>query len=282
MKITYDIPNKFKQVLLGDSYKKNTKYSVTQILKEPRAVILENRHLHKVKPEVEDKLWSFFGSAWHDIMEKSEDDSSLIEERLKYRNVSGKFDHYDSVPKTAYDFKFTSVWNLVYGTPDEWQKQLSIYAWLLIYYGFEVESIANIVVMRDWKKSEYERGKYSVPKPYAIIQHDILSEIDGMPIKEYLDSRIELLDGYESITDDELPLCSEEFRWAKPDTFAVYKNNNKKAKRVVNSEQEAEDYIEWLNDEKNSYRVEKREGDKYKRCEYCPIRDYCNQYKNKL
>lgn len=282
MKITYDIPNKFKKVLLGDTYKKNTKYSVTQILKEPRPVILENRHIHKIKPEVEDKLWSFFGSAWHDVMEKAEDDTSLIEERLKYGNISGKFDHYDSTLKAIYDFKFTSVWTVVYGTHDEWQKQLSIYAWLLKYYGFDVEAIANTVIMRDWKKSEYERGRYKIPKPYATIQHDILTEIDGMPIGEYLDYRARLFDGYEDTPDDELPLCSEEFRWAKPDTFAIYKNKNKNAKRVVDSEEEAKEYIEWLDDDKNSYRIEKREGDKYKRCEYCPIKDYCNQYQNKL
>jgi hypothetical protein len=282
MKIIYDIPDKFKQVLLGDTYRKNTKYSVTQILKEPRAVILENRHGHKVKPEVEDRLWAFFGTAWHDVMEKAEDDVSLIEERLKYGKVSGKFDHYDSRLKTIYDFKFTSVWNVVYGVSDDWQKQLSIYAWLLNECGFEVENIENTIIMRDWKHTEYERGKYKVPKPYATIRHDILTEIDGLSIKEYLDHRVALMDSYEETPDDELPLCSEEFRWADKDTFAVYKGQNKKAKRVVESEKEAEDYIKWLNDEKNTYRIEKREGNKYKRCEYCTIKDFCNQYKNML
>lgn len=209
MLISYDIPQKFKKVLLGDTYKKNTKYSVTQLLKEPRPVILENRYIHKVKFEVEDRLWSFFGSAWHDIMEKAEDNYSLIEERLAYGKVSGKFDHYDNKTKTIYDFKFTSVWNLVFGVPDEWQKQNSIYAWLLQQYGFEVKNIANIVILRDWKKSEHDRGKYNIPKPYATINYDILHEIDGLPIKEYLDNKVSMLDSLENLPDNELPFCSE-------------------------------------------------------------------------
>jgi hypothetical protein len=157
----------------------------------------------------------------------------------------------------------------------DYQVQLSIYAWMLEQTGFEVEKIANILIFRDWKKSDVEK----VPKPYATIYHEKLTEIDGKPIQLWIDERIELFDKNMDVPDELLPYCSEEFRWAQPDTWAVKKNSNKTAVRVFNTKEEAQEYIKNISDVKNKYWIEQRIGDKYKRCEYCSIHDFCNQYK---
>ncbi|MDK2790638.1 MAG: hypothetical protein PWP15_1145 [Methanothermococcus sp.] len=281
MKILNKVPKKFEKVLKNDNYKKNTKYSVTQLLKEPRAVVLESRYSDKVEYEIEDRLWSFFGTAFHNAMETEDflkDNSSIIEERLKYSKVSGKFDHYDTETKTLYDFKFTSFWKLVYATEEsmkDYQIQLSIYSWLLKQAGFEVENIANVLIFRDWKKTNADK----VPKPYATVYHDVLTEIDGLSINKWIDNKIELFDKYMKVEDNQLPYCSEEFRWAEQDKFAVMKNKNKTATRVLETQEEAERYIKKIKDTKNKYWIQERKGNKFKRCEYCSIAQYCNQYK---
>lgn len=56
------------------------------------------------------------------------------------------------------------------------------------------------------------------------------------------------------------------------------KNKNKKAIKFHSSEEEAEKHKENMDDGKNNYWIELREGNKYKRCEYCPIKNFCNQY----
>ena len=282
MKITYEMPDKFKKILIGNTYKKNTRYSVTQLLKSPRSIILEQRYGHLIDYDIEDRLWSFFGTAFHEVMESAEDDNSIIEERLRYKNTSGKFDHFDVAEKALYDFKFTSYWSVVYDKDfSDNQKQLSIYAHMLRDVGFEVETIHNILIFRDWKKSEYKHGKHNVPHPYALLTFDVLDNIDGLPIWDWVDKITDGFDNHIDTPDDELPLCSEEFRWASNDTFAVIKNKNKRATKVFDNEEEANKMAERLSG-KDSYCVQKRSGDKYKRCEYCSISEYCNQYRNML
>ena len=282
MKMKFTVPEKFEKVLKNDYYKKNTEYSVTQLLKPLQSSILQMRYGDEKEYEIEDRLWSFFGTAFHDSMEKAEDDESIIEERLKYKKVSGKFDHFDVKEKILYDFKFTSVWKAVYATEEstkDYQIQLSIYAWLLQNIGFEVEKIANILIFRDWKKAEFERGKYNVPKPYATIYYDVLKEIEGVPIKEWIDSKIEQLDKLKEVKDEDLPECTLEERWAKPSKFALMKNKNKTATKLFDKKEDAEEYLISLEmtDTKNKYRIEERKGNEWVRCDYC-LKEFCKQY----
>ena len=283
MNIEYVVPQKFEKVLKNDNYKRNTKYSVTELNKSIRAVILSKRYSDKVEFDVEDRLWSFFGSAFHTAMEDAETKNDLAEIRLKYKELSGKFDHYDGETQTLYDFKFTSVWSMVFmdeQNAKEKQTQLSVYAWLLENAGFKVKSIKNIFIFRDWKKSEYNFGKYNVSKPYATVEYEILKEIDGLPIQEWIDKKIEEFEKYDNLEDEKLPECSEEYRWAKPTKYAVMKNTNKTATRIFENKEEAEKFIEENTTAKNVFKIEERAGNKFVRCEYCDIHEFCSQYKH--
>ena len=278
MKVNYGVPQKFADVLKNDTYygKNSDTFSVTDMLKEARPVVLKKRHGEKLEYEIEDRLWSFFGTAFHTAMEKSETDTDLAEELLKVGKLRGKFDHYDSIEKSITDFKFTSVWSMVYNDGfQDYHKQLSFYAAMLKEQGFEVENCRVVMIFRDWKKTEYERGKYNVPKPYVTIDFGRpLTELDGKPILEYAENRITY---FESLMDSEtLPDCSAQYRWAKPDTFAVMKGKNVRAVRVFDTEKQAIELTETNPD----YRVEVRPGNKFVRCEYCDVSDFCSQYKD--
>jgi len=79
----------------------------------------------------------------------------------------------------------------------------------------------------------------------------------------------------------ELVLCTDQERWKKEDTFRIIKKGRKSAVRVLNSQDEADKYLEGQDDKNLSIEVAKG---KYVRCEsYCNVAEFCNQYqKEKL
>ena len=97
---------------------------------------------------------------------------------------------------------------------------------------------------------------------------------------QYIAGRVKLHQDaeYERLTGGSLPLCSDLERWARPSTWAVKKTANKRAMRVFDSEQEAEEYFKEKNlDKKHS--IEERIG-KNMRCEadYCGVARWCDQF----
>ena len=86
--------------------------------------------------------------------------------------------------------------------------------------------------------------------------------------------------------EDKLTPCSDKERWAKEDKWAVIKKGNKKAFRVFNNKQDAENLVYDLSDKlaldvhKRNHDIEFRKGE-YTRCKsnYCGVADFCQQYK---
>lgn len=287
----YNLPDVLVRALEKDYYSKNTKYSVTQILKSVQQVILEKRYYSQIKQDITERLWSFLGSAIHDFLEKGENEHSLIEERLVYKDIlSGKFDYFDTEKKILYDYKITSVWKIIYNNDNfkDFRIQLSIYAYLLRKIGFEVNKIANVFILRDWKESEYKQGKYELDKSILCLEYDILEEIDGLGIEQFLDNKIEELEKNQDVLDEDLPECSLEYRWATEGVYKIYWNESK-AKIPIsvknfseNNKESALKYLDWINEEnkdKKTYRLEFFKGNQFKRCEYCSVKDFCQQHK---
>ena len=85
--------------------------------------------------------------------------------------------------------------------------------------------------------------------------------------------------------EDKFVLCSDKERWAKEDKWAVIKKGNKKAFRVFDNQQDAEDLVYDLSDKidvdvhKRNHDIEFRKGE-YTRCKsnYCAVADFCSQY----
>ena len=80
---------------------------------------------------------------------------------------------------------------------------------------------------------------------------------------------------------DELPLCSDEERWKKEDTYRVMKKGRKTAVRVLPSLDDAEKYIK--DGELTSVSIEHSKGE-CMRCtgNYCNVAEFCNQYQEEV
>ena len=75
------------------------------------------------------------------------------------------------------------------------------------------------------------------------------------------------------MADDDIPICSEEERWASPTLYAVMKQGRKSAVKICSTAEEAQALIDT--DVEHLY-LEVRPGVS-RRCEdYCPVAQFCN------
>ena len=80
--------------------------------------------------------------------------------------------------------------------------------------------------------------------------------------------------------DDEIHECSPSERWASPDKWAVMKEGRKTAVKVCDTEEEALNFIEELEKDKDKHFVEERKGQDKKCSDYCACCEFCSYYKS--
>lgn len=278
---TKNLPAFLHRALSKDEYQRRKEYSVTEILKSDRAIILERRHYDEIEVDVSDSMWRMLGTSVAKMLEKGEGANDLQEERLfeKTLELTGAIDYYDSAEKTLYDVKVTSIWKFKKKEYDDYIRQLEIYAWLLNKtLGFDVYKIANILILRDATARE-------IDCPIQVVEHEMTGYIEQIPVSVWCAYRISHLHNIENMPDDELPFCSSVYRWAKPSWWGVYWNESKseqpRAVAICNTEAEAKKEAEIMAAKGKTYRIEYHEGEQFKRCEYCNAKPFCNQFKEK-
>ncbi len=277
------LPEPVYQALTHSDYSRgNSNRSVTQLIDSPRVRILKAEHDALIEEDASDMVWSVLGTAVHNMFEQHQPDGHIVEERLfaEIDNwiISGAIDLQRSEEDgtvTILDYKCTSVWSVIYGKK-EWDKQLNFYAWLVEQnQDVEVSALSIVAVLRDWQRNR--SGEKNYPQaPIVIVDIPLWSQQDR---DSYVRDRVRLHDEAEffRLTGEPLPLCSDDERWKKPDTFAVKKDGNKRALRVLDSMQQAEEYM----GDKEGLAIEVREG-RYTRCEdnWCRVAEWCDQWRS--
>ena len=278
-------------------------YSVTQLIRPPRIVQLEQRHMKyfDALPFTEDmlvkQLKSFKGTAIHSWFERmlwkyinSNPNSGYMQEkriwdRICDRKISGKFDCYRN--GALYDWKTTSVWKRIFGQFDDYEQQLNLYAYLLGTCGTVVTTLFIIAWYMDWDK--FKRFQKDYP-PNEIEQIHISNLWTPENQKGYLFELIEGQKRNETLADDQLDLCKPEDMWEKDTQYAVSYPGANRAVRVKNTMAEAQKHIEDARAsskkisadkkaEMATWYVETRGGDRTRCTEYCKACPFCNQYK---
>ena len=254
-------------------------YSASQMTKSGRMVMLEKRHKDEIVEDVLDRIWALFGTAVHSVLEGGEESQALVETYFDTTlpsgvRVSGITDHYKN--KRISDYKITSVWSYVFlaDKMDDFESQLNICKWLFEKNDFEVNELNIVMIFRDWSKNQVKDGypdKQIMEIPVKAWTHETT--------QQYIENRVDYYESLREIPDNDLPFCTLKERWAKPPRYAVMKQGAKRAKRVLDTPEQAQDYIvrEMLD---GKHYIEERKGEEYKRCEYCSVSEFCNQYKN--
>ena len=300
MKITnnFGMPQPFVDFAINDKYSKGkADISVTTLIDSPKIRLMKEKHDHEIEVDAVDMVWALFGTAVHSVLENSKQSNDSITEERLYSTISGwvlsgAVDRQEIKDNniTIVDYKVTSVWSVIYGKP-EWENQLNCYAYLVNdKNAFNENKVTNIkicAILRDWSRRDAERKEDYPKAPIVFVDIPLW---DHEKASKYIIERMALHQEAQILSDvhGDVGLCSDNDMWKKNDTWAVKKKGQKRALRVLDSEEEAIKYMEWHNETDKAYtkktdlEIEFRVGE-YTRCgNYCSVADFCNQYKERI
>jgi hypothetical protein len=288
------LPEPVVLALIADDYSRGeSNRSVTQLIDSPRYRILHKEHV--ITMDVSELVWIALGKSMHKMFENAAR-GRYVSERRVYAdildwNVSGAVDlQYDKGHQRVklIDYKSTSVWKIIHGYR-EWFNQLNFYAWLVEQdMGITVYELEVVALLRDWKLREATQGgNKQYPKaPLIIVSIPLWSREER---SRYVHERVQLHQDaeFQRLTGSALPHCTAIERWEKATSYAVIKNKNKRAVRVLDDATDAERWIEdWKEknpDAKDKLRIEVRPGEAT-RCAlgYCRVAEWCDQYQAEI
>lgn len=243
--------------------------SVTQLIRPPQMIWLEQQHAGELVEDAADRIWATYGTLMHLALERAGYTNALVEEQLTVEvdgwTVSGTPDLYEENGVLT-DFKFVSVWTVADGIKDDWKTQLNLYAHLLRRHGFGVQKAQIVAMYRDWSKTRALEHGY--PKQQAGI-----FEVELWPDADAHEVLASLVNQYAMATVGHPRPCTDEERWHRPDTWAAHKPSAKRATKLFTSELQAQEFAG-----RNGLAVEFRPGVDSRCQNYCRVSKVCPQF----
>lgn len=277
----------------------DVEFSVTDLYKSPKQLWLTRKFRDDIVINlVKDNFLSLLGNIVHYILEHHAPPHCIVEERqyviLNVGGVRVLFhgcpDLYDPETQSLDDYKFTSGYAVLYEKA-EYEFQLNANAFLLESRGLEVRRIRNVYMFRYLDPIAQQRNP-EYPKENVYLKH--FKQWDRSVTEAKIRERIALHLKYRATMWKKLPDCSDEDRWIRNTTFAVYKRKNGTKKAPIQdwssksiarceTQEEAEDFIKRNKDDiPQEMKWIKKPGEP-KRCqEFCPVAGWCDQYQNEL
>ena len=254
-----------------------------------------------IEEDASDRIWSMIGSAVHYILENAciamqaagKWNEDMIAERRFYWDVGGKkvsaqIDLLDE-NSDLNDFKVTSVWAvkdaLQSWGKDEWIAQLNIQNYLMANNDVAVNKLYICAITRDWNKSGRMRDPQYPPRAVRVpIKKWPLAQTEA-----YIQSRINALYSPYPI------LCTPKEMWETQTKYAVMKKGVQKAKRLLDSYDDAFGWCrekgfagQTMVDGKEVVKldtgiyIETRHGERKRCADYCDMMPFCDQYRDWL
>ena len=270
-------------------------YGVTELIAPPQMVQLRHRYRDDIlrqKVDLKKQMANFVGNSVHRSLEWYLSTFQAREHQQKYlvetklfdmvlgRRIAGKIDVWRD--EILYDYKTTSTFKYIKQDFEDYEKQGNVYAYLLRTYKKQVKAFRIILIFTDWSKKLVFQERGYPKQNFVMIELDNLWHEDKQ--RQYYHGRVKLMIEAEQADDDELPLCTVQEMWAKPNSWAVYGTDQgpetgSKAKRVVESREEADNFIR--NNPKKvgeSPTIQFRPGHRMRCEEYCDVSGYCRQF----
>lgn len=257
--------------------------SVTRLIDSPRIRVLEEEHSDELEQDVSDSVYAMLGSAVHQLLAFYP--NGIPEKRycaeLGGQKICGTPDLIED--GVLYDYKVPSTWINSLGMRDEWENQLNVYRWLLRENGIVVNSLKLVAIFRDWSKSQLlnpREGYPAYPSQVYDVRMWTLRDTEA-----YILDRITM----HQRAQEQLTYCTPQERWQRDGVWAVYYNGKARAERLLPGEIEARDWIVEAGGpidapivdvpNKRGYSIVKRLNE-WRRCKlYCPVAEFCAQWK---
>lgn len=254
--------------------------SATELIDSPRIRLMRQHYSDVVSKDVSSMVWPMLGTAFHNLMEKGEDDALETEERyfaeVEGWTLSGQIDRVEQRDKLRVirDYKVTSVYTVM-NPRTEWTQQLNVYAWLYWKTRGVFPTSEIVALCRDWRPREAEQRRSDGYPQTPIITLPI-STWSPAYADEYVKERIRIHQDAQQQLDEHgvWPECTDEDRWAEPDRYAVMQKGRKRAMKLYDRKSDAQAHAK----QSANYSVEPRHGGQ-RRCEgYCEFASVCTQY----
>jgi hypothetical protein len=274
-----NLPEAFVNAVSVRRHNNPGRLSATTLLNGIKQIHLTDRHWDELEEDVADHFYAIFGSAAHKVLEGEGADEfaeEFISHELDGITVTGRIDNYNMRTGVISDYKTVTVYKIIKGDFDDWRKQGLIYAWLLLKNGFKVKTCRFIALLKDHSKSKAKRNSSYPQIPVYVYEFAVTPE--GLSeIEAYMKGRIAEYKQYREMADDEIPPCTAKERWEKPSEYAVKKDGNKRASKVVDTLEEAE---KIAGEKGKGFSVEKRPGESTRCMDYCSCCEFCNFYRD--
>ncbi|HRF71083.1 MAG TPA: hypothetical protein PKV66_06610, partial [Candidatus Pelethenecus sp.] len=177
--------------------------------------------------------------------------------------------------------KTASVNKVLYSDWADYIKQLKLYAVMLNHMGYPCMKGKLIIFLKDWSPASHLRDPKSYPAcPFYQIGWEFT--YDELAQEErWIEDYFQKLTDIENLADDELEICNDVVRkFGKKPTFAVMKNENKRAIKVCEAYDEACEYIRYnkLDQSKDKYWIQERKAEDMRCMLYCDSAPFCNHF----
>lgn len=271
----FDYPNAVVKAAQSGLYLPNKEIlRVTELIDSPLIKQLTMKYWDKLVIDVDEVVYSsLFGVAWHKFLSAFRI-NALIEKRWSINKdgtiITGQTDMYDPERGIIEDNKTQSAWAFVFGT-SSWERQLNCYAHLIDENGYSVNELWINSFLRDWSKFEAMKGRNRKYPKHKF--HRMRVPLWDKVIREkYINDRLQLHKAEDYV-------CTPEEKWEKPTTYAVMKKDRKSAIRVLDTTNEAKEYIvaKNLTNQMDSgiIYIEERKGGCIRCQDYCIVRNVC-------
>jgi hypothetical protein len=244
--------------------------------KPPQMLMLLKKHDDEIVVDVSNRLYSLLGNATHIILERAGEGGVRIMERrftemVNGWKVSGKVDLIED--RILWDYKVMSVWEIIYGLKKDKENQVNVLRWLAEKGGVKVEKLGIAGILRDW---QYSKAKFDHKYPQEQGVKVDIPLWDMAKAHDYISERVSV---HKVAREFGAEPCTDEERWMKPAKWAVMKTGRKSALRVLESEEDARNWLHE-NSHKGGDEIVHRPGENTRCDTYCDVKGFCQQYKS--
>jgi len=277
----HNLPAPLVAAIKNDRYVKVGNISVTGLISPPRKRVLEKRNWNRITIDVADEVYRVLGQGVHAVLERSATANGISEKRMTAEVngwiVSGQPDWYESHVidgGVLHDYKLTGTFQAQREEKSDWERQLNIYAWFYRLNGVQVDKAFICAILRDWKRSQAKRDPTYPQSGVKMIEVPLWPQEQ---VQAFVEERVKLHQQAEVLGDAELPNCTQEERWQQPAQHAVIKGDNKRAFRVYDTFEEADNMLKIIESSGGKGRIQYRPAEAI-RCEgYCKAAPWCSQ-----
>jgi hypothetical protein len=267
---------------------------VTTLMGAPLPRYLNARYWHQLEVKASETMNAIQGQLGHLLFDKVETTTiSKIPLQVEHDGftIKGEADYYDPILFTLGDNKFKQVNSVTaqrISKDDSLERQLNIYCWMARKMGYDVRHLQGDIYINGWTVYK-SYGDSAYPKaPYLKIPIPIWEEAFTT---QYLSERLKLHDTravqilrahgtanavsgpVADALDEamlEIPVCTDEERFAQPTKYAVMKEGMKRAVKLFDDKIDAEYFAQAP-----KLSVVERKGGYMKCLHYCGVRNFC-------